>query len=183
MGKPVLWKLFTAQDLFLIPFSVLWCLITVPFLYGALTSGNFFLLFMPHAWVGLYMLFGRFIYKIIRKRHTYYAVTNQRVLVLINLFGRKFQAISMDRLPATEKTEGFGGIGTITFVGIDNKSWSTRKRKSHAVTGLEGFTGVQTFIGFYDIRNVGDVYRLISELSTGASQMRYVASKPLFLPR
>lgn len=182
MDRPVIWKLFTTYDLFLIPFSLFWCAITLPLLFSGLLHGNLIGILLPHGWIGLYMLFGRFIFKVIRKQHTFYAVTNQRVLILSTLFGRRLQAFSLGRLPASEKVVGRRGIGTITFLEPPRKSWwGHRNNVSYANTGMDLFGGAVP--GMYDIRDVDEVYRLIAEMSHETSYSYPEKSKPVFLPR
>lgn len=73
---------FTAMDGFIVPFSVLWCGFAIFWVINATRSAgigfaSFGLLFVA---AGLYLVFGRFIYKSHRKRVTAYAVTDRRVI-------------------------------------------------------------------------------------------------------
>lgn len=82
-GRPDPRVLFTGADLFLVPFSVLWCGFAIFWFVSALkTAGpgfaSFGLLFVV---VGLYFVAGRFLYKVHRKRRTVYGVTDRRVLI------------------------------------------------------------------------------------------------------
>jgi hypothetical protein len=108
---------------------------------------------------GLYFIFGRFLFKILKKKHTYYAVTNKRVLVLTTLVTRSLRAAFIDRIPAINKTARFGR-GTITFG--NRRSWTFKYEN----TGMEFLSwgygdDVPTF---HDIKDVDTVYALVNEL-------------------
>lgn len=122
-GHPILSKLFTSSDLVMIPFSIVWCAITIPMLISGFLDGNLLFIILPHGWVGLYMLFGRYIHRFIRKQHTTYVLTNSRVLILNNLFGKHVQAFQLNRLSALEKVVGRNGVGNIIFAEPTQQSW------------------------------------------------------------
>ncbi|MEJ2740831.1 MAG: hypothetical protein P8105_13580 [Dehalococcoidia bacterium] len=107
-GQPDPGKHFTLMDFFLVPFSLLWGGIAI---YSQLSEfifdtgqedidiaftllGSLFIL------VGLYLIFGRFIYKRWRKLRTYYAITNHRILALYTAFGKHF--LELDIKSVTE---------------------------------------------------------------------------------
>ena len=87
--------------------------------------------------IGLYFIFGRFIYKNINKQHTYYAVINQRVLILNNLFKRSLKAQFIRHLPCINKSVRSNGGGTITF------------GNSSPFTGMYGNSGMEFFGSYY----------------------------------
>jgi hypothetical protein len=179
-GHPVVWKLFNAHDLYLIPFSLFWCAITVPMFITGLRSGNLIFIILPHAWIGLYILFGRFIYKIIRKQHTLYIVTNRRVLLIHHLLGKRVQAFNLDHLPGLEKAVGLAGIGNITFGDTVHKTWWNRGQTNYSNTGMDIFG--HTIPGFYDIHDVEQVFQLIVELTYHPIWEQVEKNKPAFLP-
>ncbi len=80
---------FTPADVFLVPFSLLWggfaCFWEGSVLFGHSSNGQrppiFVALFgLAFVLAGLYFIFGRFIYKAHRARHTVYGVTKRRLL-------------------------------------------------------------------------------------------------------
>jgi len=187
-GEEILWmgqgdrrRLFTSYDLFLIPFSLFWCAITVPMLLIGLTGGNIIGVLMPHGWIGLYMLFGRFIVKYLNKRKTYYAITSDRILIVSGLVTRHFQAFSLGHLPTLEKYVGWGGVGTITFGEPPPKTWWRRNQINYSNTGMEMFG--QMLPGFYDIHDADEVYRMIARMAHQTSNFQVEKSKPAYLPR
>jgi hypothetical protein len=124
-GEKILWTgqpdpsiLFTRYDVFLIPFSLLWGGFTIFWEIGVLSWGTptFFALWgIPFVLIGLYLIFGRFIYKNYQKKKTYYAVTNQRVLILSGFNSRNLQAEFIKQISAINKDVRANGSGTIRF--------------------------------------------------------------------
>jgi hypothetical protein len=126
----------------------------------------FFRLFgIPFVIIGLYFIFGRFIYKGIKKKHTYYAVTNQRVLILTSLSNKNVQAEFIKQIPCINKSVRSDGKGTIKF------------GNSLFFKGMYGNSGMDFFGSsygkdvpiFYDIEEIERVYRLVNELRHGQS--------------
>ncbi len=165
-GENILWtsqpsasplNLFTSQDIYLIPFSVLWLGFALFWEASVLTSNGpfFFKLWgIPFVLIGLHNLIGRFIHKYWKKRHTYYAVTNLRLLILYKSLTQNPQVIHLDSIPGLNKTTGLTGLGTLTFGFASTKS----KRR-------RGFTWYldEEEPGFYGIANVDEVFALINE--------------------
>ncbi len=70
---------------------------------------------LPFLVVGLYIIFGRFTHDANIRKKVFYAVTNQRVLVLRGARSPKITSLDIDRLPRLELSEHRGGAGTIAF--------------------------------------------------------------------
>jgi hypothetical protein len=149
---------FTPHDLFFIPFSVVWLGFALFWEAGVLTA-NAPLLFklwgIPFVVVGVHNLVGRFIYKFWKKRHTHYAITNQRVLILYKSLTQNVQTLHIDRLPGLSKSIGLLGLGTITFGFTPNKP----KRHHRFTWHMEAETP-----GFYGIEDGDEVFALITGL-------------------
>lgn len=182
MGQPDKWRFFTSYDWFTIPMSILWCAFIFPFVLTGIASGKLFVILIPHVWVGVYLLFGRYILKFLRKTHTYYAVTNQRILILSRLFRRGFQAYSLFQSPVLEKHVGWGGVGTILFEAELSKSWWNSKQRQPRSSAAMEYIGHFT-PGFYDIHDVDEVYRLIAQMAHQTPYQWVEKSKPAYLPR
>jgi hypothetical protein len=84
-GAPDASVWFTAEDVILIPFSILWCGFAI-FWESSVIGGDAPFLFrlwgIPFVVLGLYFVAGRFFYKSYRKRHTVYAITTRRAMIL-----------------------------------------------------------------------------------------------------
>jgi hypothetical protein len=118
-GRPASGLLFTGQDIFLIPFSLLWGGFALFAAFSALTQAKepgFPALFLiPFVLIGLYLIVGRFIVDAWVRSGLRYALTNKRVLILRPTPFSKFTALNLDRLPELSLSEGANGRGTIRF--------------------------------------------------------------------
>ena len=116
---------------------------------------------IPFLLVGFYLALGRFIFKVWRKKRTYYAVTNLRVLALTKIRGRRLMALYLEEIPALNKSVRPDGIGTVFFARSPFiASWCGN-------TGMNCSTGFdrKDFMAFYDVRGAGSVYGLVDGLT------------------
>ena len=118
--------IFHAEDLYLVPFSLLWGGFAIFWeagvagLWGtgakAGTSSTFGMIWgIPFVVMGQYIIWGRFVYAAWKKRRTYYGVTNRRVIVVQRCTGRKMVSAYIDTLPTVIKEDGGGTAGTSRF--------------------------------------------------------------------
>lgn len=155
-GQPDTTIIFTEGDIYTVPFSLLW---VGAVLFGLLPnffkneitfpSALFPLFFVA---VGAYMLFGRFIYKYLKKKQTYYAVTNYRALIVSEFLRKSFQAINYKTVSSITKTLNTRNRGTIIF-GLPEKDVMS----SNMGTNIFNDTNVPAF---FDIHQVDEVYKL-----------------------
>lgn len=128
-GERVLWSgqpkqglAFSRRDTFLIPFSLMWGGFAIFWnagVWGGFGSGEaapfFFRLWgLPFLVIGLYLILGRFFHDAEIRKGLFYAVTDQRILVLR---GSKITSLDIHRLPRLEFSEHRDGTGTIAFDG------------------------------------------------------------------
>jgi len=121
-GEAVLWKgkpgtghLLTAQDLIVIPFSILWCGFAIFWEVSVFASGApfFFRLWgIPFVCVGLYMVFGRFLWSAYIRRRTAYVITTKKI---IRARGNKIDMLDGRTMPPVYVTAYRDGSGTIRF--------------------------------------------------------------------
>jgi hypothetical protein len=133
-------------DALMIPFSLFWCGFAFFWEFSVLTiSGinfstmsyedffpvmNFFALWgIPFCVIGLYLVFGRFIFDAWQRRRTTYGVTDQRILFLK---GREVTALPLTTLPACHLRVGANGRGTIGL----RRNFLWTQPLSYAVTSL-----------------------------------------------
>lgn len=112
-GAPGLGNLLTRGDIFMIPFSVLWCAICC-FTLALAPGGSWKLqLFLSvFALIGIYILVGRFIIIAIHRRKTLYVITNQRILLKQ---GHRVRQLSIANMPPMHTQLLKNGFGTIWF--------------------------------------------------------------------
>ncbi len=130
-GKPKGGFRWMAADFVQIPFALFWNGFVVFWIFMASSAGGAFGLFgVPHALVGIYLLFGRYIYDIQRRKNTSYALTNQRVLIKNGIFSKSTTSLALANLPELVFSENrdmtfdiaFGTPTTVRF-GRKNQTW------------------------------------------------------------
>ena len=129
-GKPVQGLKLRSNDIFLIPFSLLWCgfaifweimVVTVllvngegePLPVGIQIIFPLFGLFFVI--VGLYIVFGRFFVDVRQRARTFYGVTDDRIIIVSGLFSRKLKSLDLRTLSDLSMTQKGNGAGSITF--------------------------------------------------------------------
>ncbi len=163
-GRPRQGIMFAPGDTLLVPFSLMWGGFAIfwnamvwfgPF--GDAAGGGpdiFFRLWgLPFLMIGLYLIAGRFFHDAHLRRKIYYAVTDQRILILR---GAKFTALDIDRLPRLALTEHRDTTGTIDF-----------EAGNGPLSGMNGFGSWVPALGgtarFFRIDDPRRVYRLVRD--------------------
>jgi hypothetical protein len=149
---PRLW--FTGADVFLVPFSVLWCGFAIIFEVGESRGGAFFAaLGAPFIAAGTYLVVGRFFYKHYRKKRTVYGITTQRALVSVG--ARPVLFADWPGRPVTVRRSRDGIHASVTFettgvtaLALATQGWGKRSYM-RANTGLWFGTDLQ--VVFYDV--------------------------------
>ena len=121
-GEAILWKgkpgkghLLTGQDVFMIPFSIIWCGFAFFWEGTVLTTDApfvFKLFGLPFVCVGLYMVFGRFIHTAFMRKRTAYVITNKKI---IRLRGSQIDMLDGKTMPPMHTSAYRDGSGTIGF--------------------------------------------------------------------
>ncbi|MBM3232504.1 hypothetical protein FJZ21_03985 [Candidatus Pacearchaeota archaeon] len=117
-GKPKFWPFFLSGFVGAI-FGLIFLVVGGIFVVQGIASGNYFFILLPHFWIGVGFVFGMPIYKALVYKHTYYAVTNKRVLLQKGLIGRDFEMVDFDQITNAEVNVGVldklfgGGSGSI----------------------------------------------------------------------
>ena len=167
-GRPNASVVFHKEDWFAIPFSLLWGGFAIFWEAGVLgllgnfnhkggTSPIFFQLWgIPFVVIGQYIIWGRFLFDAWSKGRTFYGVTNRRVVVVQNLWNRRFAAAYINTLPTIYKETGSSSIGTLRF----NARLPVFGRNSRA--GSWESSIVDGIPVFRDIDNIGEVFSLVA---------------------
>lgn len=160
-GQPKQGLMLRPLDILLVPFSLLWGGFVIFWEVAAAIADapSFFLLWgIPFALIGLYLVFGRFFVDVWQRRKTYYAVTNERVLILSGIFGRNTRSLSLRTLSDMSLRRNRDGRGTITFgPSYPFSGWRT---------GLYPGTGRYAAPTFEMIEDAQTVYDLIRRTQT-----------------
>jgi hypothetical protein len=178
-GQPDPSVLFSASDILLIPFSLIWggfaifwelsCLGFTGFVKQGQVAPVVFSIFgLPFVGIGLYMIFGRFFFKIWKKKRTFYAVTNRRILIATQTYERQLQAQFLNQIPAINKSISSNGRGSLSF------GSGTGLGFNYANSGMDfmGRRGIQAYLGFYDIPQAEAVYQTVSQLQNKAMEAK-----------
>lgn len=137
---------FTPADLYLVPFSIMWGGFALVWEVGVLLGGApviFVLWGIPFVVMGLYMMFGRFIYKRRAKLRTAYGVTAQRALVAVG--GTTLNDSPIKGVPTSIKRSRDGSHVSIEF-GYQN-GWPG----AYPNTGMDFFRRGAVPLSFYDV--------------------------------
>ena len=105
-------------DALMIPFSLLWAGFAVSWEFSVVRTGApfFFRLWgIPFVLVGVYVVAGRFFVDAYARTRTFYALTNQRIIILSGLSGRQVKSLPLRALDDLSLTERADRSGTISF--------------------------------------------------------------------
>ena len=142
-GIPRQGLMLRASDAFIIPFSLVWCGFAIFWESTVFTIGgpSFMLLWGGmFVLVGLHFVIGRFFTDAIKRRRTFYAVTNRRVIIISGIFWQNVRSLFIRGIPEMNLSEGRNGRGTITFGPTFTITFG-RNSRSNASPAFEGIPG------------------------------------------
>ena len=144
-GQPEKGNYLGPQDIIMIPFSIVWCGFAIVWCSIALQSGagGMSLFGLPFVAVGLYMVFGRFLYAAYMRDKTYYVITNKKLIIKK---GSRITIYTKSDLPRMSLHIHKNGNGTISF--HETTYGYGRRRYSHyfALENLRDAVGAQNAI-------------------------------------
>lgn len=168
-GESVLWQdkplqklRVVSADAFLIPFSLVWFGMLIWLGSRTLSDGPdvpgvAYVIMILFVAMGLYITVGRFFTTKIRKKQTWYAVTNRRVLsVRYNVRNGKRAVVTSDiaGVPTENVTRRKDGSGSVIF-GVMPAYFG-----AYANTGMDVFmnsAAVQSVVSFFDVADIEEV--------------------------
>lgn len=156
-GRPDPAVRFAPADLLMVPVSLMFCGFTVVWEFLAITNDApwFFALWgIPFMGVGLYFLFGRFIYKKRRKLKTVYALTDERAIILTG--DRSVQDIGLKGGPMKTVRSRDGRHASIIF--------GTGRNAAYQNTGLEFFNRGDQGFAFFDVAEADSLFRELDQV-------------------
>lgn len=157
-GEKLLWtgqpnpnRIFSAADGCAMPFSLMWGGFAFYWEFMVVSQylqpGNNMPIIMP-LWgipfclVGLYLIFGRFIALWYQRKATYYAVTDQRLIFLVNLKQRKVQYVLLDKDLSVQKNVRADGSGTLLFGTPQMPPWLATAAAARQNSQMPAFTEI-----------------------------------------
>jgi len=131
-GTPAAGLLLRPSDAVMVPVSLMWGGFAIFWETTVLKSGapGFFALWgIPFLFVALYIIVGRFFVDSRIRRHTVYALTNRRAIIISGLFFRTSTSLPLATLTDISLREKADGSGTITLGRpLPNISWMSGLR-------------------------------------------------------
>lgn len=104
-GKPKFWPFFFSGFVLSL-FGLIFMIAGAFTIFEGIKTGEIFLLLFPHFWIGLILIIGVPLYKALVYKHTYYAITNKRVILQKGLIGRDFEMVDFDQITNAEVNVG-----------------------------------------------------------------------------
>lgn len=158
-GRPRRGFLLRGSDLLMVPFSLFWAGFAVFWEYNVYNSGAplFFMLFGGvFVAVGVYIVLGRFVVDAMKRKKTYYGVTDDRVMILTEFPVHRLKSLNLRTLSDVTFSNRSDGSGTITF--------GPQHPMAGWLTGLS-WPGTRQYQGpmFEYIRNVRTAYQTIRD--------------------
>ncbi len=117
-GQPRQGMYFRSDDWLLVPFSVMWGGFAIFWEAQGFSTGAslFFRLWgIPFVLVGTNLMVGRFLFDARSRRHIYYGLTNQRVIVIGGRMSNRINTYPLSRIPEIKLDLYADGTGTIDF--------------------------------------------------------------------
>jgi hypothetical protein len=165
-GKPNPRVVFHPSDWAVIPFSLMWGGFAIFWELGVLGMGpfgnkgsswNFGVPWgIPFVIMGQYFIWGRFLYVAWKKARIVYALTNERILLVVRPPQSRVLSLYLRSIPGVEKEIRSDGIGTLKF-GETPPVWGGRGTKTASELYLNSPTPV-----FVDIDNAVGVADLVT---------------------
>lgn len=164
-GEKLLWAGMPAQgfllrkgDIFLIPFSIFWA--GFSFIWEAMVLINgitFFALFgIPFVVVGFYILIGRFIHDSWRRKSTFYAITDERLIIKTK---KNISSTPINKYLEINFDEHSSGRGTISL-GPKVSMFNNREN-----AGISSWSGAPLAPTLEKVEKGREVYELLKETS------------------
>lgn len=117
-GQPKRGILFRSSDLFLIPFSLLWCGFAVFWEASVIRMDGPFIMKLwgiPFVCVGAYLVVGRFFAEAFIRSRTHYALTNERALIHRGGFRTTNTSVDLFTTPEINLQVKKDGTGRVVF--------------------------------------------------------------------
>lgn len=175
-GQPNKGLLWHSADYILVPFMLLWMAMPSYTLFSITTGQQkttdpveIAVLSLFTA-IGTYMVFGRFLIDAWLRGRTYYGLTNQRVIVVMQFFDKKVKSLDIAFPYELEMVEKRDGSGSITFLSPEEAG--KKSRQSSPFKALEELQNMNSDAQtkLEKVSNIRHIHNLIREAHQAASR-------------
>jgi len=157
-GIPKQGLMLQPQDVFLVPFSLLWggFAFTWEFIVVTSSINLFFAIWgIPFVLVGIYLIIGRFFVDAYKRKKTIYGITDKRILIQSGVYNKSFRSAEIKMLSDVLLRERKDGSGSIMF-GLGSEILDR--------SGSFFKPGTKAVLSFDRIPEVRDVYNKLMDL-------------------
>jgi hypothetical protein len=154
-GKPAPGLHFSPQDLFIVPFSVLWLggvsagALSVP--YQAHIDPMLYVMLPVFVLIGLYVTVGRFVVDIYARRRTDYVLTDQRAIISSGLLRPSTRSVNLVAVAEIRFRPGRHGRGTVEFGSPGMFAMMPRNWPGMGQFLPAAFDGIEDALRIYDL--------------------------------
>ena len=158
IGQPKQGLLLRAEDIWLIPFSLVWNFNSFSGISSTLASGQgrfdpITILFLA---VGFYLLVGRFLVDMWFRSRAYYGLTNERAIIVTGTNSLEARSIYLKTMSNLKMTKRGNGCGTIEFDKPKFSFFGTRASRAVPWPGTGQYIN-PAFEMITDVRRVHDL--------------------------
>lgn len=157
-GQPETNAWFSPADIFLVPLGFL--LLALLFLSFMGNGEGLSVVGIAIILLGIYVAAGRYIVKYYKKKQTHYAITDRRIMIIVEFMGRTVKSTYIDALADVNVTKQADGVGTITF----GRSSFVSSIFANSGMDIFGKDGRGELLAFFDIKDAETVARLLETL-------------------
>jgi hypothetical protein len=163
-GERVLWSgqprqglMLRGADALAIPFSLFWGGFICFFEWNAIHTNadpSMMIFGIPFVLAAIYLMVGRFFVDAAARRRTFYALTNERILIVSGSWNRNVKSLSLRTLDQVDLSSRASGDGTISF-----------GRSMYGGFAIPGWPGMKGYLpSMFDmIPDAADVANLIRD--------------------
>ncbi len=161
-------KMIAYGDAMYIPFSLMWLGFVIIWEYSTVAYHYpwvFHFFGVPMVVIGLYMAFGRFVFKRYKKKHSNYILTNKRAIEAYDVAWLGYKEKSLKDVGRMVRFVEKDGYGCLIFDDI-NPAYMMKLND-----GMERFRRkTKNVIGFYDIPEAEALYKEVQRLKDEAQK-------------
>jgi uncharacterized membrane protein YdbT with pleckstrin-like domain len=159
-GTPSFWPFILGGSIVVTIFGLFWMLCLIPFIgvaiYDVFYGSHIFgygIFLLPHFWIGIGMVFGIPLYQLLVFKHTYYSITDKRVILQSGWIGRDFKIIDFDQIANAE-----------VKIGVLDKLFGGNTGSIYVSTAGSSTNNNNGFLKPNTIRNVPNPYEVFKAL-------------------